>query len=236
MIDRSTSPDPGDAELRRRLEAYAELRLSPDDATVARVRSRVMARAHRRSMERAAVPVPSRIARSPRSNGITRRLVGGVVAASLTLALVTGSVSASQPGGPLYPVRVWAESMTLPSDSGARANAELARLQTRIDEATTAAAAGDERGIAAALDAYRSIVAQAESEAGGSAPLGDRLEAELDRHVHVLERLLGTVSAESRKPISAAISGSGDAIDRVGGEPARRVSGARGCHHPTDRG
>jgi len=39
----------GDARLRRRIDAYAELRLSPDLATSSRIRARVLAVAHRQA-------------------------------------------------------------------------------------------------------------------------------------------------------------------------------------------
>jgi hypothetical protein len=209
--------DPGNEELRRRLEAYAEVRLSPDAASVVRMRSLVMAQAHRRSIELAAVPLTPASVGSPGANGLARRVVGGLVAASLTLGLVVGTVAASQAGGPFYPVRVWAESVTLPSDATERAKAELVRLQSRLDEATAAATVGDQGAMDAALEAYRSILARAETETGGDDALDDRLQTALGRHIVVLEGLLTRVHAEARDSISAAISRSNGAIDRVGG-------------------
>ena len=41
--------DPGDPEIERRLEAYADLRLSPSVAATTRMRTAVMSAAHRRS-------------------------------------------------------------------------------------------------------------------------------------------------------------------------------------------
>ena len=56
----------------------------------------------------------------------------GDVDTVLSLIAVGGALAASGAGGPLYPARVWIETVALPSDPGARAAAELTRLQSRM--------------------------------------------------------------------------------------------------------
>ena len=143
--------DRGDEVLARRLEAYAAERLTPDASASTRMRAQVMAAAHRQAT---AAPTPLHLAQR-------RRLVGAFLAASLTVGLVVGSASASQAGGPLYPVRIWAETLTLPSSPSERATAEVRRLEARLAEAFEASAAGDQGAADAALEAYGNIVGSA---------------------------------------------------------------------------
>ena len=63
-----------------------------------------------------------------------RRAAALLAAAVLSLIAVGGALAASGAGGPLYPARVWIENVTLPSDPGARAAAELTRLESRMSE------------------------------------------------------------------------------------------------------
>ena len=180
----------GDAMIWRRLEAYAESRLSPDLATSSRLRARVLAVAHRQaalaradagltvvpSLEGAAEAPPfspraQQLARATsRSRGWSRRGSAGraaaiVLAASLGLGVMAGGALAARPGGPLYDARLWAETLTLPSDPSARAVAELDRLKDRLREIADASRAGDQAGVAAALAAYEAIVDQASASA-----------------------------------------------------------------------
>src|SRR5688572_4844334 len=179
----------GDDLLRRRLEAFADMRLSPDLTTSSRLRARVMAVAHRHaSLARAdaaltLLPRPvagpgghvsddlghaARAAR--RSSGRVRpgrgqRAAGVLLAASLAAAMAVGGVYAARPGGPLYDARLWAETLTLPSDPSARAVAELDRLAERLREISEASRSGDAAAMVAALAAYEAIVEQASASA-----------------------------------------------------------------------
>jgi cell division septation protein DedD len=256
----------GDAMLRRRLEAYAEDRLSPDLATSSRLRARVLAVAHRQAdLARAdasltvlsgadpgsnrwlrdRLTAEARGARSDlpaealarrRPSSAWRRTASVVLAASLGLGLITGSALAARPGGPLYPTRIWAETLTLPTDPSERALAELERLEARLSEATAASAAGDSIGAGAALDAYESIVGQASAAAivAGDSVASAVLETGVSRNVAVLQALSGrvpdTAGAAIDRAIERAIDRSGAAIDAI--ETAKPGNGGG----PTDGG
>lgn len=234
----------GDELLRRRLLAYADLRLSPDLTTSSRLRARVMAVAHRHaSLARAdaaltllprpagadgAPPademgVAARAARRSMAQrqGRQRRLAGAVLAASMGAAMAIGGVYAARPGGPLYDARLWAEALTLPGDPSARAVAELDRLRERLREIGEASRAGDTAGAMAALAAYESIV----EEASASAILAHDdvaaavLETGVGRNVEVLRALAAkvpdTAAAAITRAVDAAIARSADAVERI---------------------
>jgi hypothetical protein len=212
----------GDPLLRRRLEAYAEARLTPDAATTTRLRAKVLAHAHRRAaLARAdaaltVVPEGGRDAAlrggSRARRGWPRALAMPVVAA-LGLAVIAGSALAARPGGPLYDARVWAEGELLPASPSARAVAELDRLTRRLEEAAEADAAGDRAAATAALAAYARIVDQASAEAvlAGDPVASAALETGVARNVTVLEALAARVPDGASVAIGAAIE---QAIER----------------------
>ncbi len=242
----------GDVLLGRRLKAYAEMRLSPDFATSARLRARVLAVAHRHaalSRADAGLTVLSRpdataVAApfSPQAQALARRTarprrprwarVGAVVlAASLGASLAVAGVAAAQPGGPLYETRLWAETRQLPVDPSARAVAELDRMKARLLEIGEASRAGDSAGAMAALEAYERIVDQASASAirAGDDVAAAVLEAGVGRNVEVLQALLGKVPTQAGVAISraldAAIARSTAAVERIG---ASRPAGTPG--------
>lgn len=231
--------------LRRRLEAYAGARLSPDLSASSRLRARVMAVAHRHaSLARAdaaltLLPPPgvgrvrgpaddlgvaARAARqaSRIGHGRSRRSAGVVLAASLAAVIVVGGVYAARPGGPMYETRLWAETLALPGEPSARALAELDRLQERLREIGEASRTGDGAGMVAALAAYATIV----EEASASAILADDdiaaavLESGVGRSVEVLRALAANVPATAgvaiTRAVDAAIARSADAVARIG--------------------
>ena len=245
----------GDALVWRRLEAYAESRLSPDLAASSRLRARVMAVAHRQAaLARADTaltllpqPEPSIEAApfSPRAQQLARaarrrrgrpwrKAATVVLAASLTLGVAVGGAFAARPGAPLYDARMWAETLTLPTDPSARAVAELARLKERLREIAEASRAGDAAGATAALEAYERIVDQASA----SAILADDevaaaiLVTGVGRNVEVLRALLGRVPDEATAAISraldAAIARSTSAVDRINASQPRGPGNNRG--------
>src|SRR5664280_186927 len=209
-----------DGELGARLEAYAESHLEPDPAATARARAAVMAEANR-------VLGAGRTAREAAGPGLLRRLFQrpalAATAAVLGLAVLAGgAVAASGPGGPLYSARLWVETLTLPSDTTARAAAELDRLQARLDEATAAAASGNGDAVTAALDAYRQTLADAAALAAGDPTREQHLIAELGKHLAVLEALAAGVPANAAAAIQAAVlrtEGNIDAITQLPGQP-----------------
>jgi hypothetical protein len=243
MDDQMMGSMAGNTVLGRRLEAYAELRLSPDLATSSRLRARVLAVAHRQaSLTRgdAGLTIMSQLGDPARAQSIVRhaprtagratwspprgwqRVAAVVLAASLGSVMVAGAAFAARPGGPLYEGRVWAETLTLPTDPSARALAELDRLEERLREIGTASRAGDVAGTTAALEAYESIMEEATAAAilAGDDVAAAVVVAGVGRNVVVLQALAGRVPGNASDAITsavdAAIERSGDAIDRIG--------------------
>jgi hypothetical protein len=248
MDDRMIDLVAGDTRLRRRLEAYADARLSPDLVTTSRMRARVLAVAHRQAdlaRADAALTVVPRTAlhgaasidgRSARSRGSARstmrRSMTALLAAAVVLGGAAGTALAARPGGALYESRLWIETVTLPSDPSARAVAELARLDDRLREADDAARSGDVAGAAAALAAYGRIV-----ESASEAAIAARdevaiaiLQTGVARNIEVLGALAllvpdGAAEAISRavqRAVDHALERSDRAIERIdtAGPPA----------------
>ena len=208
--DRMPDRDVEDAELARRLEAYAVARLSPSLSATTRMRAQVMAAAHRQASS--ARPT---VMRRP----AWRRPAFALLAACLTIALAVGSVAAAQPGGPLYGTRIWAETLTLPTSAAERANAEVRRLQERLAEAAAATASGDTNAANAALEAYGAIVSEATTGADVSAAATAALDAGIRRNIQVLTILAGRVPEQARDAIEQAIERSTSAVNGLRGQP-----------------
>lgn len=244
----------GEPELWRRLDAFAEERLSPDPVVASRMRARVVAVAHRRADPGRAdahlviLPAPGTPLaeatgrRASRRGSAWRRLAPFGLAAAIALA-VGGTAFAARPGAPLYEMRLWVETLTLPSDPSARAVAELERLEERLREVTAANAGGDPAGAAAALAAYEAIVDVASSEAilAGDAVASAALEAGVARNITVLQALADKVPDRASEAISAAIeraiTRSSQAVDAIGSPTPDRGGGAGGAGagpDPTD--
>ena len=226
MDDEPMQQDRTKDELTQRLEAYAEARLSPDLSATIRMRARAMAAAHRHAAlaqadadRAAAVAAEAGLTRFDRTRrSAWRRPLTGLLAAGLTLGLGVSSVAAAQPGGPLYGARVWAESLTLPAEANARAQAELDRLQSRLAEAAAAAAAGDTNAANAALEAYSGIVNEATQGAGNDVSAAATLETGVRSNIDVLTVLVDRVPTEAaRDAIQRAIDRSDSALDELHG-------------------
>ena len=214
----------GDMRLRRRLEAYADARLTPDAATAARIRARVLAVAHRRAelaRADAALTVVRTVGQdqvgAPRRRGTTwRRSAAVLLAAALALGIGTGSALAARPAGALYEARLWLETLTLPRDPSQRALAELRRLDARLAEAAEAVRAGDEPAAASALAAYEQIVDEASAAAidSGDDVASAVLKTGVGHNVEVLQALVTGVPVQAADAIAGAIE---RAIARSGG-------------------
>ena len=163
------------------------------------------------------------VARARSRRAAMRRATALLAAAVLSLIAVGGALAASGAGGPLYPARVWIETVTLPSDPGARAAAELTRLESRMSELEAAVRSGDRVAAAAALAAYEQIADEALAGAGTDQAAIDKLVAALDRHVAVLERVASQVPAQAAESINAniekAINHNDAAIQRIDAGP-----------------
>jgi len=231
--DQMQDQEPVDDELARRLEAFAEARLSPELSATTRMRAQVMAAAHRqaalaqadrdRAAAEAAAAAAALVDRTRRNPW--RRSVTLLLAAGLTLAVGVGSVAASQAGGPLYPLRIWTETLTLPSEADGRARAELKRLEDRLAEAAAATAAGDTNAANAALEAYAAIVNEATEGAGGDVSAAATLDAGIRNNIDVLTVLVerqtghGQASDAISQALQRAIERSDSALDRMNGKP-----------------
>ena len=208
--------EPEDALLAALLMAYGHAELDPAPAAVEQTRRAVMAAARRRD---------------PRARP-ARRLLGGLagwggrrpalaLAAALLglLALAGGTFAASRAGGPLYDARLWVETLSLPSEPGGRVDADLARLQTRLDEATTAASQGNGAAVQAALNAYRDIVDDALAFAGDDVTRDARLRLELERHRIVLEALAGVLPAPAADALNRVLDRENGAVRTIDQHP-----------------
>lgn len=224
--------DPEDDELARRLEAYAEARLSPELSATSRMRAHVMAAAHWHAAlvqaDRDRAVAPAAAARDDRTRRSPwRRSFTLLLAAGLTLAVGVGSAAAAQPGGPLYPVRIWSETLTLPSEADARAQAELKRLENRLAEATAATAAGDTNAANAALEAFEAIVQEASNGVGDDVSAAATLEAGVRSNIDVLTVLADRLadrgneqaSEAIQRALQRAIERSDSALDKLHGKP-----------------
>ena len=231
--DRMEHREPADDELARRLQAYAEARLSPELSAVPRMRAHLAAAAQRHEAPvgadagRTATPANKAALADRRRRPAWRRPVTLLLAAGLTLGLGVGSVAAARPGGPLYGVRIWSETLTLPASAADRAEAELLRLEARLTEAEAATASGDTHAANAALEAFGTIVSDATTEATGNATASDTLDTGVRRKMEALTILAERVPAQARDPIKQAIDRSGSALDAMhgrhgGGAPETR--------------
>ena len=128
-------------------------------------------------------------------------------------------MAAGQAGGPLYPTRMWLETIVLPADGAARADADLVRLEARMQEVVAAAHKGDRAAVAAALLAYQEIADEALLAAAGDAAATDRVRIALDRHLAVLAAVAAKVPPQASEAIGRnidrAIERNGATLDRI---------------------
>ena len=222
------SIDPGHLEMRRRLEAFADLRLTPSVAATTRMRTGVMNAAHRWAalvevhalVEADATLDPSsRILpalagwRTRPTLARWRRPATALLAASLTLGTLAGVASAAKPGGPLYAARLWSEMATLPADPIAHADAEVGRLEERLHEVQQASRDGDGSAAQAALAAYSAIMDEAERASAADPAAGATIEATVSRHVAVLIALVDSVPQAARAAVESALASSTRYLD-----------------------
>lgn len=214
----------GDLDMERRLEAYAAVRLSPSSLAAARMRARVMREA--RLSIAAAEQSSARVAaiveiQARRRAGLIRRGAGVLLAACLSLGVAGGAMAAAQAGGPLYPTRMWLETITLPAVGASRMDAEIVRLESRLAEVMAAARSGDRGAVEAALLAYQAIADEAVSAGGGDLAATERLRLALDRHLAVLATVAARVPLQARasieQNIQRAIEHNAATVQRMGG-------------------
>ncbi len=218
MFDDTIDPyDVGMRELSRRLEAFADTRLSPSLSGTSRMRTNVMNAAQRRAAliaaDRtfdavAAATQPLVVERSRFAMPAWRRPMVALAAGALMLALVGGTASAANAGGPLYAARIWIEMANLPAGALARADAEITRLDARLKEAHQAFADGDGPAAEAALSAYSEILIEAVQASSTDAAASAAIESSLTRHVADLERMVESVSPTGQGAVQHALASS----------------------------
>jgi hypothetical protein len=226
-MDEQYELDRGTREVIRRLEAYADARLDPSVAATTRMRAAVMAAAHRQAalvaadgagaLALASTQVTTSRAAPDESHGFEawRRPVAAMLAGTLTLGILAGTALATRPGAPLYEARIWTEGANLPTTSLARVQAEVDRLQARIDEAEAAATAGDARGVVAAIDAYSLIVTEAAAGMQGDAAAGQVLQVTVTSHVAILTGLLDQVPPSAHDAVEHALLASTSVLEDI---------------------
>jgi hypothetical protein len=228
--------DTGLLELTVRLESYAAAHLTPSPLGAGRTRANVMNAAHRRATLMAAgVMVDDAhegveslaIARRRPLHGAWRRAGAALVAASLALAMVAGTVYGAKAGGPLYATRLWIETSNLPGGVLPRAHAEVDRLDTRVREAQQASAEGDAPGVEAALAAYSAIVSEAALGAAGDPTAIAAIEFSLNGHLGVLTQLAEAVPTPARLSVLQALTSNSRVLDDLESPARPQGNGAR---------
>lgn len=230
MDDETLNPiDPGDPEVVRRLEAFADARLTPSADATSRMRAGVMTAAHRQAAlieaDAATAAAGSTAAAAPalapiqaETAGWTwRRPVAAVMAGCLTIGLLAGIAYSTKAGGPLYEARLWTEMATLPSDRPARALAEVARLDQRLQEAQLASTEDDAHATEVALIAYSTIVIEAGQGVAGDTTAATTIRVTVTRHVLVLRVLVDSAPTPARAAAQQALSSSVKVLGELGG-------------------
>ena len=206
-----------DGEIEALLRRYADDRLGLDAEVRARMRRRFLLEAERRAVGLTVVSGErgARWAVGRPSRGRHRRAVVALLAAALALGALAGAAAASEPGGPLYGLRLWVETVTLPGDARARAEAEIARLEARLSEANQAAEHGNGAAVRAAIEAYRETVAAALQAAGDDLDRADRLEIVLERHRVVLDTLAERLPEPAADAVQQVIERNEATIEKI---------------------
>ena len=221
-----------DPELARRLDVFSEIELSPSVAGTTAMRMAVMNVAHRRAALSEAdrtfeAQQATWAARKPTTEAVGprrsfwetwRRPMAAVLAGCLTLAILAGTAWSARPGGPLYAARLWTEMANLPGDLIARADAQVRRLEARIDEAQDASSAGDGPGTEAALVAYTRIATEAVRNTAGNAVASAAIGQSVEGNVIVLVRIADTApSPTARAAAHDALMQSDRILEDLGG-------------------
>jgi hypothetical protein len=133
---------------------------------------------------------------------------GRLAFAFALVALLTlgGTVAAAEsgPGQPFYHVRLTIESLTVPANGTARTNALFAQLDRRLDEASAESDQGNGPGVADAVRAYQATFNEMNVGIGAGVSQ-TAIEAGLERHVNVLQRILGSAPANAHGGVQTAL-------------------------------
>jgi hypothetical protein len=225
-------------ELERTLGRYARVRLDPSQAQRRRARSAVMEEAWRRRIDptgSAAAGAGYRpVRRALFAGWTTRRIAASLSAAALAGLMVGTSVFAgSRAGGPLYESRLALEALTLPSDAGARVDAQLAQAQARLAEAVEATGSGDDRAAIAALDAYDAAIDRLMAVDGVSAA---RAREAVQFHRSVLLEVAANAPAGAAGGLERALENSSRVIEALGTDRGNGSQGGAGAGNGSQGG
>ena len=239
-------------ELERQLDRFVRVRLDPSPAQAKRARSALMEAAWRQRLGAPAtatadepsvvaamtvLPSPYRAgapSRGPFGGWSTGRLGASFAAAMLAgLMLGTSVFASSRAGGPLYEPRLALEQLTLPSDTQARLEAELALAQGRIAEIVDASDRNDPGAVAAAVKGYLAALDELEESMGGPA---DRALVAIQAHREVLLRVLGQVPAQAQDGIENALAQSTKVLERLNAAATPAVGPTGGTSGPGGNG
>jgi hypothetical protein len=215
--------------LERQLERYARVRLEPNAAQAKRARATVMEAAWRKRIAGpTTAPAPAPRRRRGLYAGWGPRRLGASMAAAVLAGMLVGTTAfaASRAGGPFYDVRLSLEEATLPTDPGARLEAELAMAQGRLAEIVEAAARDDGPAVSAAVRGYLAALGDLGGETGEPA---DRAQIAIAFHRTVLLEVLDGAPEQARSGIENALTNSTRVIDRLdaaGTTPASNGNGS----------
>jgi hypothetical protein len=186
--------DRSKAETESFLLRYAQDSLAMTDLQRARLRAATLT-AFAAQPGRAAVVA---VRRSPRGLILVLALVG--------LLALAGSVAAAEsgPGQPFYGLRLGLERLTLPSEASARTDALLVLLERRLAEADQATAQGDAGAVADAVRAYIETLDEISGGIGEGAS-ATAIQAGLQRHIDVLNRILGSAPSAAQEGLQRAL-------------------------------
>ncbi len=219
-------------DLEGRLESLARDELSPEAATLERVREVVMAAARSlgsaESRSRPAALLPAR----PRTGwrrplGRLRLAVIGLAAAALVIASVGFAAAQSGPGQPFYHIRLSIEAVGLPpAGSPDRADADVQRAESRLEEMTRAASHGDWHAVADAAGAYNEVVSSLvlPSDRARLTQIHKRLEDQLGR----LRGLRATADRSVASDLDRAIDRLDEVVRRAAPSPGGQMNGGAG--------
>lgn len=187
-------------------DAYADARLRADPERTGVVRSRVVGAARSQARHQIA---PASVQSARRRRFAFPRVARTPLLAAASLILLSlaagGALAATAPGGPLYGARLWVEEAQLPVAPQAREDAQLDRLDDRLEEARRAAQSGDVNALVAALEEYQQTAAEALAGAGADEARREHVATQLARHVAVLEALTARVPERAAEAIRAAV-------------------------------
>ena len=188
----------------RALEKLARARFSASPETLDRIEARV-ASAFREARD-------SVLLVHPASNGVRSRwrvwfprwsaVIIGLIAVAGSGAVASAE---SKAGHSLYGVRLAVESAILPASATDRVDAQVTRLNRRIDEALEAG--NDDRAVLDAFRAYRATLAELTEFADAHPDQGSAVVRALDRQISSLETLLATTDETARPEVSRALLG-----------------------------